>query len=104
MLQEPTLYPEGEGRCGEARRTTAPRGPAGVIGDGTHGEDIQATREVRRGEAAHLEPVAREGQVVVAQLMKVALSADHRVTDGAQGAQFLGEIRRLLEHPAALLV
>jgi len=49
-------------------------------------------------------PVAREGQVVVAQLMKVALSADHRVTDGAQGAQFLGEIRRLLEHPAALLV
>jgi pyruvate dehydrogenase E2 component (dihydrolipoamide acetyltransferase) len=36
--------------------------------------------------------------------MKVALSADHRVTDGAQGAQFLNEIRRLLESPAALLV
>ena len=36
--------------------------------------------------------------------MKVALSADHRVTGGAQGAQLLSEIRRLLENPAALLV
>ena len=49
-------------------------------------------------------PVVRDGQVTVAELMKVALSADHRVTDGAQGAQFLNEIRRLLENPVALLV
>jgi pyruvate dehydrogenase E2 component (dihydrolipoamide acetyltransferase) len=35
--------------------------------------------------------------------MKVALSADHRATDGAQGAQFLNEIQRLLENPLALL-
>jgi pyruvate dehydrogenase E2 component (dihydrolipoamide acetyltransferase) len=49
-------------------------------------------------------PVAREGQVVVAKMMKAALSADHRATDGAQGARFLNEIRRLLENPAPLLV
>ncbi len=49
-------------------------------------------------------PVVREGVVAIAELMQVALSADHRVTDGAQGAQFLNEIRRLLESPAALLV
>jgi pyruvate dehydrogenase E2 component (dihydrolipoamide acetyltransferase) len=49
-------------------------------------------------------PVVREGQIVVARMMKAALSADHRVTDGAQGAQFLHEIRRLLENPAALLI
>ena len=49
-------------------------------------------------------PVVREGMIESAELMKVALSADHRVTDGAQGAQFLSEIRRLLEHPAALLL
>ena len=36
--------------------------------------------------------------------MKVALSADHRVTDGAQGAQFLGEIKRLLEQPLLLVL
>jgi pyruvate dehydrogenase E2 component (dihydrolipoamide acetyltransferase) len=49
-------------------------------------------------------PVARDGEIVVAKRMTVALSGDHRVTDGAVGAQFLGEIKRLLEHPAALLV
>ena len=41
----------------------------------------------------------RDGAIVIRQMMKVALSADHRVTDGAQGAQFLAEIKRLLEHP-----
>ena len=46
----------------------------------------------------------REGQVVVRQVMKVALSADHRVTDGAEGAQFLTEMRRLLENPLLLVV
>jgi pyruvate dehydrogenase E2 component (dihydrolipoamide acetyltransferase) len=49
-------------------------------------------------------PVVREGQVRIAQMMKVALSADHRVTDGAQGALFLGEVRRLLEHPVTLVL
>jgi pyruvate dehydrogenase E2 component (dihydrolipoamide acetyltransferase) len=50
------------------------------------------------------QPAVRDGQVVVRQMMKVALSADHRVTDGAQGAQFLSEIMRLLESPVLLLV
>ncbi len=49
-------------------------------------------------------PAIREGRIERAELMKAALSGDHRVTDGAQGAQFLNEIRRLLENPAALLV
>jgi pyruvate dehydrogenase E2 component (dihydrolipoamide acetyltransferase) len=48
--------------------------------------------------------VAREGQVAVRQVMKVALSADHRATDGAEGAAFLTEIRRLLENPVLLVV
>lgn len=46
--------------------------------------------------------VVREGQVVVRQVMKVALSADHRVTDGAEGARFIKEIQSLLENPASL--
>jgi pyruvate dehydrogenase E2 component (dihydrolipoamide acetyltransferase) len=36
--------------------------------------------------------------------MKVTLSSDHRVVDGALAAQFLGEVRRLLENPAGLLL
>ncbi|MEP6870844.1 MAG: dihydrolipoamide acetyltransferase family protein, partial [Anaerolineaceae bacterium] len=48
------------------------------------------------------QPVVRDGQIVVAQLMKVALSADHRVSDGAEGAQFIKEIQGVLENPASL--
>ena len=36
--------------------------------------------------------------------MKVTLSSDHRVVDGAMAAQFLGEVRRLLENPVSLFV
>ena len=46
--------------------------------------------------------VVREGEVVVRQVMKVALSADHRVTDGAEGAGFIKEIQKVLENPASL--
>jgi pyruvate dehydrogenase E2 component (dihydrolipoamide acetyltransferase) len=49
-------------------------------------------------------PIVQEDAVAVAEMMKLALSGDHRVTDGAQGAQFLGEIKRLLEAPLNLLL
>jgi len=48
------------------------------------------------------QPVVRDGQVVVRQVMKVALSADHRVTDGAEGARFIKEIQGFLENPVSL--
>jgi len=47
-------------------------------------------------------PAVRDGQVVARELMKVALSADHRVTDGAEGARFIKEIQGLLENPVSL--
>ena len=50
------------------------------------------------------QPVARDGQVTIAQIMKATLSADHRVADGAEGAQFLMEVKRNLETPAGLLI
>ena len=50
------------------------------------------------------QPAVHDGAIAIRQLMKVALSADHRVTDGAQGAQFLAEIKRLLEHPLLLVL
>jgi pyruvate dehydrogenase E2 component (dihydrolipoamide acetyltransferase) len=48
------------------------------------------------------QPVVRDDQIVVRKVMKVALSADHRVTDGAEGARFIKEIQGLLENPVAL--
>lgn len=43
-------------------------------------------------------------EVVAKHLMMLTLSADHRVTDGAEVALFLNEVKRLLEQPLALLV
>jgi pyruvate dehydrogenase E2 component (dihydrolipoamide acetyltransferase) len=48
-------------------------------------------------------PVVRDGAVTIAQMMTATLSADHRVADGAEGAQFLIEVKRLLENPLSLL-
>lgn len=48
------------------------------------------------------QPVVRDGAIVVRQVMKVALSADHRVTDGAEGARFIKEIQGILENPASM--
>lgn len=47
--------------------------------------------------------VVRDGAVVVRNMMSVTLSGDHRVIDGAVGAEFLKELRSLLEHPLRLL-
>jgi pyruvate dehydrogenase E2 component (dihydrolipoamide acetyltransferase) len=49
-------------------------------------------------------PVARDGQVVVRQMMRVTMSCDHRVVDGATGAKFLQTFKRILENPVLLLV
>lgn len=48
--------------------------------------------------------IGEDNQVRMAQIMKLTLSADHRVTDGAQGAVFLGKIKEYLEHPTRLLI
>ena len=50
------------------------------------------------------QPVARDGQIAIAEIMKATLSVDHRVADGAEAAQFLMEIKRLLEKPISLLL
>jgi pyruvate dehydrogenase E2 component (dihydrolipoamide acetyltransferase) len=48
--------------------------------------------------------VNAKDEIVVAQRMSIGLSADHRVVDGAVGAQFLAELRQLIENPASLLI
>jgi pyruvate dehydrogenase E2 component (dihydrolipoyllysine-residue acetyltransferase) len=49
-------------------------------------------------------PVVVDDELRVGQRMKVTMSSDHRVIDGALAAQFLGEVKRLLESPISLLV
>jgi len=111
------------GEIGEASRSLAERAKSGTLKAdeytagtftisnlGMYGVEtlvaiIQPPQTAILGVGAVREmPVAIGGGIATADIMKVALSADHRVTDGAQGAQFLNEIRQILEHPAALLV
>ncbi|MEO8617613.1 MAG: dihydrolipoamide acetyltransferase family protein [Luteolibacter sp.] len=54
--------------------------------------------------AAIEKPVVKDGQIVPGLRMNLGLSCDHRVVDGAVGAQFLSEIKKLLEQPALMLL
>jgi len=54
--------------------------------------------------AAIEKPVVKNGQIVPGLRMNIGLSCDHRVVDGAVGAAFLSEIRKLIENPALMLL
>lgn len=48
-------------------------------------------------------PVAQDGQIKVANMLKVTMSCDHRVVDGATGAAFLQTLKAYLENPLHML-
>lgn len=50
------------------------------------------------------EPVVKDGEVKPGNVMKVTLTCDHRVVDGATGAAFLQTLKGLLEEPLRMLV
>jgi pyruvate dehydrogenase E2 component (dihydrolipoamide acetyltransferase) len=49
-------------------------------------------------------PVVMDGQVVVRQRMRLTGAFDHRIIDGAMGARFLQELKKILENPVQLLL
>lgn len=49
-------------------------------------------------------PIVKDGNIVVGNIMKVTLSSDHRVVDGATAAQFLQTFKALLEAPVRMLL
>ncbi len=49
-------------------------------------------------------PVAMNGQVTVRQRMRLTGAFDHRIIDGAMGAKFLQDLKKILEHPVQLLL
>jgi len=49
-------------------------------------------------------PIAENGQVVIAPMMYIALSYDHRIIDGREAVGFLVEIKQLIEDPARLIL
>ncbi len=49
-------------------------------------------------------PVVRDNEIVIRQMMRVTMSCDHRVIDGATGAKFLQTFKKILENPLYLVV
>jgi pyruvate dehydrogenase E2 component (dihydrolipoamide acetyltransferase) len=49
------------------------------------------------------EPVVKDGEIRIGNRMKVTMSCDHRVVDGATGAQFLNTFKNYIENPIVLL-
>lgn len=49
-------------------------------------------------------PIVKNDQIVIGNMMKVTLSCDHRVVDGASGAQFLQTLKAMLENPVMMIV
>lgn len=49
-------------------------------------------------------PTVQNGEISISQMMTATLSADHRIVDGAEGAEFLIEVKNLLENPMGLVV
>jgi pyruvate dehydrogenase E2 component (dihydrolipoamide acetyltransferase) len=50
------------------------------------------------------QPVEHAGQIVLRERMTLTMSIDHRALDGATGARYLQELKKLLEEPYLLLV
>lgn len=49
-------------------------------------------------------PAVVDGEIVIRDMMTATLSADHRIVDGSEGAQFIIEVKRLLETPVELVI
>jgi pyruvate dehydrogenase E2 component (dihydrolipoamide acetyltransferase) len=49
-------------------------------------------------------PIVRKDQLAVAPTMRATLSCDHRVLNGAEGGEFLADVKRVLENPVMLLL
>ena len=54
--------------------------------------------------AGEQRPVVKDGQLAVATVMSCTLSVDHRVVDGAVGAEFMAEFKKRIEDPVCMLL
>jgi pyruvate dehydrogenase E2 component (dihydrolipoamide acetyltransferase) len=54
--------------------------------------------------AGQLRPVVKDGALAVATVMTCTLSVDHRIVDGALGAEWLAEFKRVMEDPLSLML
>jgi len=95
----------GKARSEELSGSTLTLSSLGPLGG------IAATPVINRPEVAILcpnkvveRPVVKDGQIVIAKMMNMSISCDHRVVDGHDAASFVQAVKRLVETPALLFV
>ena len=66
--------------------------------------DIDGTQVLSMLRAVSEVPVIKDGELAVAYKMKITLSADHRISDGAEVARFLQAVKGYLEKPLRLVL
>jgi 2-oxoisovalerate dehydrogenase E2 component (dihydrolipoyl transacylase) len=95
----------GKARSDELSGSTLTLSSLGPLGG------IAATPVINRPEVAIIgpnkvveRPVVRDGEIVIAQIMNLSISCDHRVVDGHDAASFVQAVKRLVETPALLFV
>jgi 2-oxoisovalerate dehydrogenase E2 component (dihydrolipoyl transacylase) len=95
----------GKARSEELSGSTLTLSSLGPLGG------IAATPVINRPEVAILcpnkvveRPVVKDGQIVIAKMMNMSISCDHRVVDGHDAASFVQAIKKLVETPALLFV
>ena len=100
----------GRAREGKVHPDDVSGGTFSVSNLGIYGVD-QFTAIINPPEAAilaiggiHKVPVVVDGELTIGTRMKATVSADHRVTDGAEAAEFMVKFKELLENPMRLLV
>jgi 2-oxoisovalerate dehydrogenase E2 component (dihydrolipoyl transacylase) len=95
----------GKARSEELSGSTLTLSSLGPLGG------IAATPVINRPEVAILgpnkiveRPIVRDGQIVIAKMMNMSISCDHRVVDGHDAASFVQAVKKLVETPALLFV
>ena len=96
-------------RSGQLRQHELEGGSISVTNLGMHGTEEFAAiinppqAAILAVGAARQEPVAVDGRLEVATVMRLTLSVDHRPVDGVVGARWLAALTDLLQHPARIL-
>ncbi|CAM3506366.1 2-oxoglutarate dehydrogenase complex dihydrolipoyllysine-residue succinyltransferase [Deinococcus frigens] len=100
----------GKARSGKLTMEDMSGGTFSITNGGTFGS-MMSTPIINAPQSAILgmhniieRPIAQNGQVVIAPMMYLALSYDHRIIDGKEAVQFLVMIKNLLEDPARMLL
>lgn len=100
----------GKARSGKLTLDDMSGGTFSITNGGTFGS-MMSTPIINAPQSAILgmhniieRPIAQKGQVVIAPMMYIALSYDHRLVDGKEAVQFLVHIKNVLEDPARMLL